>query len=171
MAERDPQQNEPENNRLSKVSRTASFWVLMVLLSIVAMQVFRGQEDRLSEFSYTKFREQLESNNVDSVVGVQGRSLEGQFRSPVPFDGEEVVRFRTQLPGEIQESLLTRMEEQSVIISAEPERQGLGTILISILPWLLFIAFWIWIFRTMQGGGNKAFQFGRPSNSVGPKPS
>ena len=71
------------------------------------------------------------------------------------------VQFRTMLPGEIQESLLARMEEQGVIIQAEPDRQGLGTVLISILPWLLFIAFWIWIFRTMQGGGNKAFQFGR----------
>jgi cell division protease FtsH len=161
MAERDPQKNDPANNRLSRVSRTASFWVLMVLLSIVAMQVFRGGEDRLSEFSYTEFREQLDENNVDSVVVVQGKSLEGQFRAPVNNEGEDVVRFRTQLPGEIQESLLALMEEKSVIISAEPDRQGLGTVLISILPWLLFIAFWIWIFRTMQGGGNKAFQFGR----------
>jgi cell division protease FtsH len=37
----------------------------------------------------------------------------------------------------------------------------LGTVLLSFLPWLLFIAFWIWIFRTMQGGGNRAFQFGK----------
>ncbi len=161
MAEREPQQNEPGNNRLSRVSRTASFWVLMVLLSIVAMQMIKGQEERLSEFSYTDFREQLSESNIDSVVVVQGNRVEGQLRAPVSREGQDVVRFRTMLPGEIQESLLARMEEQGVIIAAEPDRQGIGTVLISILPWLLFIAFWIWIFRTMQGGGNKAFQFGR----------
>jgi len=162
MADHDPKKNEPGSNRFSRVSRTASFWVLLVLLSVMAMQMFRSQEAASTEFSYSQFREQLEAANIDSLVVVQGNRLEGELRSPIILpNGEETVDFKTMLPGEIQESLLTRMEEQGVIISAEPERQGLGTVLISILPWLLFIAFWIWIFRTMQGGGNKAFQFGR----------
>jgi len=161
MADREPQKNEPGNNRLSRVSRTASFWVFLLLLSIIAMQMFRNQDQGSTEFSYTQFREQLEAANVDSVVVVQGNRVEGELKSPVRVNGQDAIRFRTMLPGEIQESLLARLEEQGVIISAEPERQGLGTLLISILPWLLFIAFWIWIFKTMQGGGNKAFQFGR----------
>ncbi len=161
MADREPKKTEPGNNRLSRMSRTASFWVLLALLSILAMQMFRGQQEASSEFSYSQFKEQLAAGNIDSVVVVQGNRLEGELRSPVIRGGGETVKFRTMLPGEIQESLLARMEEQGVIISAEPDRQGLGTVLISILPWLLFIAFWIWIFRTMQGGGNKAFQFGR----------
>ncbi len=161
MADREPLKNEPGNNRFSRMSRTASFWVLLVILSVLAMQMFRGPQEASSEFSYSQFKEQLEAGNIDSVVVVQGNRLEGGFRSPVLNKGEETVKFRTMLPGEIQESLLARLEEQVSIISAEPDRQGLGTILISILPWLLFIAFWIWIFRTMQGGGNKAFQFGR----------
>jgi cell division protease FtsH len=162
MADREPKQIDPGNNKFSRISRTASFWVLLLLLSILAMQMFRGQQQAASEFSYSQFREQLAAGNVDSVVVVQGNQVEGEFRSPVSLgSGQTTVRFRTMLPGEIQESLLARMEEQGVIISAEPDRQGLGTVLISILPWLLFIAFWIWIFRTMQGGGNKAFQFGR----------
>ncbi|MCJ7628706.1 MAG: ATP-dependent zinc metalloprotease FtsH [Longimicrobiales bacterium] len=161
MADREPKKTDPGTNPLARISRTASFWVLLALLSILAMQMFRGQQDAASEFSYSQFKEQLAAGNVDSVVVVQGNRLEGELRSPVIREGGETVKFRTMLPGEIQESLLARMEEQGVIISAEPDRQGLGTVLISILPWLLFIAFWIWIFRTMQGGGNKAFQFGR----------
>ena len=83
MADREPQQNEPGNNRLSRISRTASFWVLLVLLSIVAMQMFRGQERRPPEFSYSQFKEQLEAGNIDSVVVVQGNRVEGELRSPV----------------------------------------------------------------------------------------
>ena len=161
MADREPLKTDPESNRFSRISRTASFWALLALLSLLAMQMFRGQQEGVSEFSYSQFREQLEAGNIDSVVVVQGNRVEGGLRSPILHEGVETVNFRTMLPGEIQESLLTRMEEQIGIISAEPDRQGLGTVLISILPWLLFIAFWIWIFRTMQGGGNKAFQFGR----------
>ncbi len=161
MADREPPQNEPGTNRISRISRTASFWVLLALLSIIAMQMFRTQDDASKELTYSQFKEQLEAANIDSVSVVQGNRVEGELRAPLMVDGEDSVRFRTMLPGEIQESLLTRMEEQGVIINAEPDRQGLGTVLISILPWLLFIAFWIWIFRTMQGGGNKAFQFGR----------
>ncbi len=161
MADRDPVPNDPGNNRFSKVSRTASFWVLLALLSILAMQMFRGQEEASSVISYTQFKEQLEAANIDSVLVIQGIRIEGALRSPIMNNGEETVAFRTMLPAEIPESMLDRLEEQGAIIHAEGETQGLGTILISILPWLLFIAFWIWIFRTMQGGGNKAFQFGR----------
>jgi cell division protease FtsH len=161
MADREPQQNEPGTNRISRISRTASFWVLLALLSIIAMQMFRTQDEGSTELTYSQFKQQLEAANIDSVSVVQGYRVEGELKAPLNVDGEDSVRFRTMLPGEIQESLLARMEEQGVIIYAVPDRTGVGTVLISILPWLLFIAFWIWIFRTMQGGGNKAFQFGR----------
>ncbi len=161
MADREPFQNDPGNNRFSRMSRTASFWILLALLSIVAVQMFKGQQESSTEFTYSEFREQLEAANIDSVTVVEGKQVEGELRSPVLRNGQDVIRFRTMLPGEISESLVSRMEEQGVIISAQPERQGWGTLLITALPWLLFIAFWIWIFRTMQSGGNKAFQFGR----------
>jgi cell division protease FtsH len=76
-------------------------------------------------------------------------------------DGQELIRFETMLPGEVTDGLLERMASQDVIVNAEAAEPGWGTFLIGALPWLLFIAFWIWIFRTMQGGGNRAFQFGR----------
>jgi cell division protease FtsH len=160
MADREPPQNEPAN-RFSRMSRTASFWVLLVLLSFVAVQLFKGQDSASAEFSYSQFREQLEAANIDSVMVVEGLRVEGELRRPVIHLGQETIRFHTKLPGPITEGLVARLEEQNVIITAIPSRQGWGTVLISILPWLLIIVFWVWIFRTMQSGGNKAFQFGR----------
>ena len=161
MADRDPIPNDPGNNRFSRLTRTASFWVLMVLLSIVAMRMFQGPQEGPAQLTYTAFEEQLEQGNIDSVTVVEGKIIEGQLRSPVIFEGQETFSFTTNLLGEIDESLTARMREQEVILNSVPDRQGWGTILISALPWLLFLAFWIWIFRTMQSGGNKAFQFGR----------
>jgi cell division protease FtsH len=163
MANRDPLKDDSggDENRFSKLSRTASFWVLLVLLSIVGVQLFRGQEETGAEFSYTEFKEQLESGNLLEVTVIAGQRVEGELRSPVMRQGQETVNFETMLPGEISDELLTRMEESGVIINAEADQQGWGTFLLGALPWLLFLAFWIWIFRTMQSGGNKAFQFGR----------
>jgi cell division protease FtsH len=160
MAEREPPQTEP-GNRFSRLSRTASFWVLLLLLSFLAVQLFRGQDTASNEFTFNQFREQLEAANIDSVLVVEGLRVEGELRRPIIHQGRETVSFHTKLPGPISEGLVSRMEEQNVVITALPSRQGWGTVLISILPWLLIIVFWIWIFRTMQSGGNKAFQFGR----------
>ncbi len=143
------------------MSRTASFWVLLILLSFVAVQLLRGQNDASTEFTYTQFSEQLEAANIDSVMVVEGLRVEGELRRPILLHGQETIKFHAKLPGPITEGMVARLEEQNVIITAIPSRQGWGTVLISMLPWLLIIVFWIWIFRTMQAGGNKAFQFGR----------
>jgi cell division protease FtsH len=162
MADREPFQNDPgNNNRFSRISRTASFWVLLVLMTVVVLQLMRGQEATYTELNYTQFSAQLNAGNIHEVTVVAETSVEGELSSPILVDGQETVRFRTMLPSSITEGQLATMEQQGVIINAEPERQGWGTFLLTALPWLLFLAFWIWIFRTMQGGGNKAFQFGR----------
>jgi cell division protease FtsH len=154
-------QNDPGNNRLSRVSRTASFWVLLVLMTVIVLQVMRGQGETYTELNYTQFSAQLNAGNIHEVTVVAGEAVEGELSSPILVEGQETVRFRTMLPGPITEGQVALMESQGVIINAEPERQGWGTFLLTALPWLLFLGFWIWIFRTMQGGGNKAFQFGR----------
>jgi cell division protease FtsH len=160
MTEQGNNQNDP-GTRWARLSKTASFWVFLVLMSILAVQFVRGSEEAATEFTYTEFREQLRADNIHEVTVIEGRAIEGQLRAPVVRDGGETVEFTTMLPGDIDEALLSEMEDKEVLISAEAETTGWGTFLLGALPWLLFIAFWIWIFRTMQGGGNKAFQFGR----------
>jgi cell division protease FtsH len=161
MADREPLNNEPGGNRFSRVSRTASFWVLLVLMTVVLLQVMNGGDETSSKFNYTRYKEQLSAGNIHEVTVVNGFRIEGELRSPILEEGVETVHFWVMLPNEITEGQLADLEEQSVIINGEPERLGWGTKLFSVLPWLLFLAFWIWIFRTMQGGGNKAFQFGK----------
>ncbi|NJD20832.1 MAG: ATP-dependent zinc metalloprotease FtsH, partial [Gemmatimonadetes bacterium] len=87
--------------------------------------------------------------------------VEGELRAPVQEEGQDLVRFTLTLPPGAEEGLAQRLREADVIVEAEASQPGWGTYLLGALPWLLFIAFWLWIFRTMQGGGNRAFQFGR----------
>jgi cell division protease FtsH len=134
--------------------------MMMALMLLLAIQVVRGQEDPSAEFTYTEFRAHLRDGDIYKVTFLD-RAVEGELTQPVNIDGQNYVFFETRLPGEVTDGLLDELRDREVIVSAEQPEAGWGTFLLTALPWLLFIAFWIWIFRTMQGGGNRAFQFGR----------
>ena len=159
MPESDP--NRPDaNNRLGRVSKNAAFLMMLVLMLLLAVQFVRSQEETRAEITYTRFMRQLNNGNVFEVTVID-RRIEGELRAPIMEQELEVTRFEVTLPSDVTDGLLEAFVSNDVIIQAESPEAGWGTLLIGALPWLLFIAFWIWIFRTMQGGGNRAFQFGR----------
>jgi len=147
-------------SRWARLSKTAAFWILMVLMFVVALQLVRGERKTAADFNYTEFQAQLAAGNVHKVT-FKGRKLEGELRAPVQREGQDLTEFAVTLPPGAEDSLVPQLQKADVIIEAEEPQAGWGTFLLGALPWLLFIAFWLWIFRTMQGGGNRAFQFGR----------
>ena len=149
-----------DDKPLGRISKNAALLGLMALLFLMGIQFVRNNDSASAKISYTQFRAQLRAGNVHRVT-VKDREIEGEFRAPVIELDQEVTQFQLTLPGEITDGLIEDLEAEDVIIEAVTSQPGWGTLLIGALPWLLFIAFWIWIFRTMQGGGNRAFQFGR----------
>jgi cell division protease FtsH len=160
MSQTEPNRPEEPNNRLGRISRNAAFLMMMVIMLLFAIQVVGRQDQPVAELSYTEFTQHMRADRVAEVV-LRDREVEGEFRQPVRREDREYVRFQTMLPFDQPVGLLEELEGRGVVIDAEPAQRGIGTFLLGALPWLLFIAFWIWIFRTMQGGGNRAFQFGR----------
>jgi cell division protease FtsH len=157
----DNQPNRPDpDNRVGRLSKNAAFLMMMALMLLLAIQMVRGQGEVVADFTYTEFREHLAEGRVHSVV-FRDRQLEGELTQPVIREGQEYTEFETRLPGDVTDGLLEELAQRDVIVDSEATDTGWGTLLLTALPWLLFIAFWIWIFRTMQGGGNRAFQFGR----------
>jgi cell division protease FtsH len=169
MAEKGSKRQDPTGSGWSRLSRTASFWILLILLPLLMISLMRGQEEASLELSYSELRGEVAAENLHSVKIIEGRKIkDGEFRNPVTRDGEEYTRFTVELPGEIAtlhgvatESLLSDLEAQNVVIRAENEQTPWWTFLVGALPWIILILFWFWLLRTMQGGGNKAFQFGR----------
>jgi len=163
MAQRPPTRpNDPKDSGWSRRSRSMSFWImLVVILPFLAFSLFRGEEEPRYEFSYTDFREELALGNIHSVTVVQGILVEGEFRTAVVKEGTPYTFFRTNLPFASPEGLLADLEGQGVIIRAEPESTSWWILIGSWVPWVILLLFWLWLLRSMQGGGNKAFQFGR----------
>ncbi|MGB1842106.1 MAG: ATP-dependent metallopeptidase FtsH/Yme1/Tma family protein, partial [Longimicrobiales bacterium] len=155
----DPIKPDP-NQRLGRISKNAAFLMLSAVVLLLLMQSIRGQENAPARISYSQFLEYLDQGLVHKVT-FRDRAIDGEFTSTTTIEGAGYHAFESMTPGDVTDGLLTELANQDVIVDAEQPEAGWGTFLLTALPWLLFIAFWIWIFRTMQGGGNRAFQFGR----------
>ncbi len=161
MSDPDSKRQEPKGNGWSRMSRALPFWILLVLVPLVLFNYMAGDEEEHYEISYSEFRAELDRENVHSVKVIEGVTMEGEFRQAVERDGEERTHFKTHLLGPISDALIEDLEAQGVVLTGEPEQTPWWTFLVTALPWIILILFWFWIIRTMQGGGNKAFQFGR----------
>ncbi|MDE0899122.1 MAG: ATP-dependent zinc metalloprotease FtsH [Longimicrobiales bacterium] len=148
------------NERLGRISKNAAFLILLALAAMFAMQSFNGQDSAPARVTYSQFLQYLDQGVVHKVI-FRDRVVMGEFSMPTTIEDQEYIAFESMTPGDVGDDLLDRLASEGVIVDAEVPQAGWGNILLGALPWLLFIAFWIWIFRTMQGGGNKAFQFGR----------
>jgi cell division protease FtsH len=151
----------PQEGRRNNGSKTLAFWILMALMTVVALQVLRAQDPNQVELDYTEFRQELSGGNIHSVTFVGSHQVEGEFNTPLAREGQDFTAFTTRFPNAVEAEQIADLEQQDVVISSEAERTSFLTVLFTILPWVVLGVFWIWIFRSMQGGGNRAFQFGR----------
>ena len=158
MAER-----KPPNNKFtwSGLSRNLVFWLLIILLPIVFYQMIGANRDGAEEISYTQFQNYLDQDNIAQVELTSGKFVEGEFKRPITVNGRQVERFSVVLPIQDSELFLERLEEQSVPISAKEPKPGFGTVLVQLLPWVILIGLWVFFFRQVQAGGNRAFSFGK----------
>jgi cell division protease FtsH len=153
-------------SRWTRNSRTLSFWILFVLVSILLVQLFSPQQPDTEELRYSDVRTQLAQGNIESVTITDGKTVEGELRSPVTRDGRETRRFTMTLPTRDPEGFVAELEAANVEISGEESSQNWWMMIVGILPWILILGIWIFMLRQMQGGGSKAFQFGKSKAKV-----
>ena len=160
MAEQNGGQDERPGG-LARWSRVTSFWALVLLLSLAALSVRRGGQQAPTELDYSEFVRQISSENILRLtVNRETGNIEGELRRPITKDGQEFTDFETTLTGDLTEHE-DALLGQGTEIKSESDSGAWWTLLVGILPWVIFAAFWLWILRTMQSGGNRAFQFGR----------
>ena len=163
MSERDPNRSPKGPNRLGRFSRGMSFWLLMFLIPVMIYQLTNSSQAQLAKLEYWQFKAQLDQNNVDSVTIVAGERIEGKLRTAVAGEkpNQKVTEFWTEIPKGTTERVTAALDEKGVRVSAENARQNWWALLLGALPWILIIGFWFFMYRQMQAGGSKAFQFGK----------
>jgi cell division protease FtsH len=137
------------------------FWLLIVLLSIAFYQMVNSAKAEYTEVTYSTFSRELNRDNVGQVEITSGQFVRGEFKEQVAVSGQHVRRFSTMLPVQHSESLVERLETRNVPIEVKEPRPSLGALFLQLLPWMILIGLWLFFWRQVQQGGNRAFAFGK----------
>jgi cell division protease FtsH len=133
------------------------FFLVMVVLFIAYF--FQGNEGASSkqEIPYSDFIQALNRNEIGEVTIHREENIIEGFRRA--NGGKQY--FKTLIPYE-DPGLLSLLREKNIGVAGAVSRISTPVrILIEILPWLIGFGFIWFMFRNMQGAGNKAFQFGK----------
>jgi cell division protease FtsH len=146
---------------LGRLSKGLSFWILVILIPVAIIQFSGARGEPAAQIEYWQYRAELEKNNIVSATVHGGRSVEGEFRQKVMVNGRQTGKFTTKLPMKDSPDEVKALMDQGVKLDAEEDRPSVGSFLITILPYVIFIGLWIFLFRQIQAGGAKAFSFGK----------
>ena len=134
------------------------FTLLLVIgLFISLIFMFNSPTYYGSQVKYSEFLEQLEKNNVKSVV-FDGEAIKGEWKEVWERDGQKLqANFNTTLPPMQLEdrSLLPRLKELGVDTKSEPAGIGRAMILNLVLFGMMMAFLWFMIRRNSDpmGGG------------------
>ncbi len=146
---------------IGRFSRTLSFWLIAFLVPVVLIQFAMRNSEQSTVIDVSVYDQQLEADNIARVTIVGGKQVSGEFKSRILIKGREVKNFKTLFAIADSEQELARLRAKQVAIRAEEPSPSVLTVLVSLLPWVLILGIWIFLFRQMQAGGNKAFSFGK----------
>lgn len=151
MYKKKTSRKKPPQKDNARFLKTFILWLVIFGLFLYLLSMFSISKRGVKEIAYSEFVDQVQKNNVSSVVIIE-QNIKGEFVS-----GEE---FTTYAPNDSK--LVEILREYNVLIKAKPEDTLLKQILVSALPFLLFIFFiWFFVFRQMQSTGNRALAFGK----------
>jgi cell division protease FtsH len=144
----------------SSTLKTVMFWLFIIVLAVLLWTLVSksGQSAREEEPSYSQFMAEVDRGNVKEVtlyLSPTSYEIEGEWREPSK-------KFRTTIFKESAPDLTKTLRDKSVLINVkEVNRADWVSFLLNAAPLFLLVAFWIFMMRQMQAGGNKALSFGK----------
>src|SRR5215213_7956387 len=93
--------NPPKGPRLGRVTRTVSFWALLVVMSILLVQMTSAGQRQTEVINYSQLMREVAARNVARVEiagGLEGQSAQGDFKKAIQGQRGLVQHFRLRLP-------------------------------------------------------------------------
>jgi cell division protease FtsH len=130
-------------------------WVLMIVGAVAIYAFLHNSGGNVQEISYLEMVRKIGNKEVQTVVIKQGE-VSGTLTSG--------AKFTSKILGDaVAAKLQDTLEKNNVDFKYDNTSTGglWASILITWAPILLIAAFWIFMLRQMQSGGNKALSFGK----------
>lgn len=157
------------------------FWAALALL-IIASSLWMEPRNEAAKSNWNEVEQMVQQGDVEKIVVLNGELAKvtlkpeavEKYRSQERYEHipETGVQFYFNIgPGDtFAENLKEAQPEgQPVILEYEMEKEGWMDLVISFLPWLIFIAIWIFWMRSMNrgaGGGAGIMNVGKAKAQV-----
>ncbi len=160
--------NKPNDNddfQWKKGSKTIIMWVIIAISSLFLFGILsRGVKEEV-EITYPQYKKELLSKNIKKATIIDGE-FHGELieSSSLEIGGrvEEIKRFFIYLPPQVDTEMLKLWDENNVQYNFKRKQTQWTTILVNMLPWVVFIGIWLFLIKKMQGQNNKGvFGFGK----------
>jgi cell division protease FtsH len=147
---------------MNRIIRNTGFYLLIFLVTVGIVHFISTQNDQKDAITYDKFRQAVESKNVESVsLKFDGYTylVNGKYKNPPSPDKKNFVTrapFDTMVVSLIEANGVPteeylKMEGDSVWIS----------FLTSIIPFVIIFILFFFLLNQAQGGGGKVMNFGK----------
>ena len=145
---------------LKRFFRSAAFPILIVVVLAFFAQRLLVPEDKTEVPSYNEFIAKVDAGEVEEVTFNQKEKLL-EVKETDAGGGEEYELGYLE-SGDAQVALQNRLQANDVKTEINGiEGGGLLGALVYVLPFILFLGFWLFLMNQMQGGGSRVMSFGK----------
>ncbi len=137
------------NNRLALIS-------LLILVGFFIFFFIYNDRGASQEIPYSVFVNYLDQGMIDSVKIVDQQEIQGTLKGK----SGEIALFKTTIPYP-DPNLIGRLIDKSVKVTGGAKSVSPFRVFIEFLPWVIGFFFIWFMFRQLQGSGNRAFNFGK----------
>jgi cell division protease FtsH len=143
---------------MSRFFKSAAFPILIVVVLAFFAQKLIGSSSHTQKQSFGNLLTQLQAQQVKSLTLKE----KDQTASVTLTDGRKYsVGYPEQYTPEIITSAHRNIADQSQFDIQGRASNGWLSLLTYILPFVIFIGFWIFLMNQVQGGGSKVMSFGK----------
>jgi len=150
------QNNNNDNFNFNFRNNRVALIFLLALLGMFIVMLFSNSQSSGQEIPYSQFLGYLREGQVRSVQILDQYEIQGTLQT----GGGETRQFTTNIPY-FDDQLIPMLREQGVQFSGSPRPVSPFQVLLEFLPWFVGFFFIWFMFRQIQGSGNRAFSFGK----------
>ncbi len=150
---------------MNTTAKNIFLWIVIIVAVVVLWNFLSTMRDgNVTEINYSDFTSLVTEGRIRSTeaspVVLTGNKVEGKY---IPAGASNEKSFRVLIPKGAEETIANTLNDKGLKVKVADDEQGswIYMILSSGFPIILFVAFWIFLMRQMQAGGNKALSFGK----------
>ncbi len=155
----DNQDNKDQDPKKPSFNFGNNKFALFFLASLVLMFIvmfFMNDSSPGMEIPYSTFLAYLEDGRIGSVKIFDNEEIQGTLSGST--NGTSL--FKTAIPY-YDEGLMIQLRERGIVFEGAEKSISPFAVFIQFLPWVIGFFFIWFMFRQVQGGGGKAFSFGK----------